>query len=70
MFVLTLFFSTAHLSVFVQYRMFAVLVLLYCTVGVVSVLYIGNSGTIFGGGIISSASYHFEKQGVATGGTE
>lgn len=66
---LLLFFNTAHLSVFVQYRMFAVLVLLSCAVGVKSVLYIGKSGSVFLRGIISSASGHFEKQRVARGGT-
>lgn len=54
----------------VQYRMFAVLVLLSCTVDVKSVLYMGNSSSVFLRGIISSPSDHFEKQRVATGGTE
>lgn len=53
-----------------QYRMFAALVLLSCTVGVRSVLYIGNSGSIVLRVIISSASGYFEKQKAATGGTE
>lgn len=59
---LPLLFSTAHLSVFGQYRIFA---LLPCEVGVRNVLYIGNSGWVVLRMIMSSASGYLEKQRTA-----
>lgn len=55
---------------FVQYRMFAVIVVSSCSVSVKSVLYIAYSG--FLRVTISSASGHFEKQRpqVALNGTK
>lgn len=67
---LPLFFSTARLSMFVQYRIFAAVILLSCEMGVSNVLYGGNSGWMILRTNISSASGHLEKQRTAASGTE